>query len=306
MRVFITGGTGFIGRALVHRLTKDGHSAIVWTRNPQGARSKFEEGVEFVQSGDGQALTAALERADAVVNLAGEPVLPGRWTPSKRAKLVSSRVDLTRRLVEAIAQVSAKPRVLVSASAVGYYGQDSGPEKRAESAPPADDFLAQLCVDWEAEANKAQALGLRVVRVRIGLVLGPEGGALAQLLGPFKAGVGGRIGSGTQYMPWIHLRDLVSMIAAGLYDDGFPPVVNGTAPAPVTNREFTKTLGRVLGRPTVLPVPSLALKLAFGDAAGALLGGQNAVPEAALAHGFRFAFDTLDDCLREVLQRPAA
>ena len=303
MRVFITGGTGFIGKAVSLRLLSAGHTPIVWTRNEDKARSMFAAEVEVVQQGEPELLRSALSKADAIINLAGESVLPGRWTDAKKKKLVDSRVGLTESLVEALDSLEVRPKVLVSASAVGYYGQDSGPDPRPETAPPADDFLARLCVDWEAAARGAEALGVRVVCVRIGLVLGAGGGALAQLLPPFKMGVGGRIGSGAQYMPWIHLDDLVEMLVQGLQDESFPTVVNGTAPHPVTNTDFTKTLGRALGRPTILPVPSFALKAALGQAAGALLGGQNAVPTAALEHGFSFTYPELEPCLRDVLTR---
>lgn len=301
MRVFVTGGTGFIGQALVERLLRADHKVMVLTRNLERGRSKLGSEVELLPYAEGPELVDALSKVEGVVNLAGEPVLPARWTDKKKRRLVESRVDLTQSLVRALAAATPKPRVLVSASAVGYYGRDSGPSVRTESEPPADDFLARLCVDWEAAAREAEAHGVRVTRVRIGLVLGRNGGALEQLLTPFKLGLGGRIGSGEQYMPWIHLHDLVEMMVAALEDDRFPSVVNGTAPHPVTNEEFTKALGRVLGRPTVLPVPGFAMKLVLGEAAGALLGGQNAVPAAALAHGFPFAFDDLEACLRDVV-----
>lgn len=305
MRVFITGGTGFIGRSVTESLNKTGREPVVWTRNIERARSTLGPDVALVDGRSPEALADALSGVQAVINLAGEPVLPGRWTTAKRKKLVDSRVDLTRKLVDAIQTLDRldrpKPETLVSASAVGFYGQDSGSTPRPESAPPANDFLAQLCVDWEAAARGAEAAGVRVVCPRIGLVLGRDGGALQQLLPPFRAGLGGRIGSGEQYMPWIHLDDMVALIVRPLEDEQFPSVVNGAAPNPVTNQTFTKTLGEVLGRPTLLPVPSFALRLALGDAAGALLGGQNAVPEAALAHGFQFKFTDLAACLRDVV-----
>ena len=302
MRVLLTGGTGFIGGELIRQLRYSGNTLIITSRNVERARTTLGADVEVVQGSDQEAIRAALAKTDAIVNLAGEPVLPARWSDAKKRRLVESRVDLTRWLVDRVEEAEPRPRALLSASGVGYYGRDTGPEPKTEDAPAGDDFLAQLCVDWEAEAKRAETLGLRVVRVRIGLVLGEGGGALEQLLTPFKLGLGGRIGSGEQYMPWIHVRDLGRMMLAGLQDDAFPDVVNGSGPTPVTNAEFTRTLGRVLKRWTPFPVPGFALKAAFGEAATALLGGQNAVPSAATAHGFRFEFNDLEACLADILR----
>ncbi len=303
MRVYLTGGTGFIGRQLVPELRTAGHTPVVATRNVERGRTTLGESVEVVEGSDTEAVQAALGAVDAIVNLAGEPVLPARWTHEKKRRLVESRVDRTSELVDQLGGLQSKPTVLVSASAVGYYGTDAGSTPRPEDAPPADDFLARLCVDWEAAARKAEAFGVRVVRIRIGLVLGEGGGALKQLVTPFKLGAGGRIGSGEQYMPWIHVRDVTSMIRAALDDENFPAVVNATAPHPVTNAAFTAALGKVLGRWTPFPVPGFALRAALGEAASALLGGQNAVPAAALDHGFQFEFTDLEACLAEILRR---
>lgn len=302
MRVYVTGGTGFIGRQLVAELLEAGHTPVVGTRNIEQARTTLGESVDFVEGPEPTAVQAALASADAIVNLAGEPVLPARWTHEKKRRLVESRVDRTAALVDLLAGLDRKPEVMVSASAVGYYGTDAGSTPRPEDAPPADDFLARLCVDWEAAARKAEGLGLRVVRLRIGLVLGQGGGALEQLVTPFKLGVGGRIGSGEQYMPWIHVRDMTALIRAALDDRDFPAVANATAPHPVTNAAFTQAMGKVLGRWTPFPVPGFALRAALGEAASALLGGQNAVPAAALAHGFRFEFTDLESCLADILR----
>ena len=304
-RVFLTGGTGFIGQATVKALLAEGINARILTRNVDRARALFPPEVEFVQGMDAETLSEGLSGIDGIINLAGEPVLPGRWTADRKRRIVDSRVKLTRRLVAAAA-VDPKPRVLVSASGVGFYGRDTGSEPRIESSAPGDDFLAQLCVDWEAAAREAEAVGLRVTCIRIGLVLGQGGGALEQLLTPFKLGVGGRIGSGRQYMPWIHIDDLASMLVTAITDANFPKIANGAGPTPVTNDEFTRTLGRVLKRPTLLPVPGFALKAAFGEAGETLLGGQNAVPAAAEAHGFNFRFQDLESCLRDVLCAPDA
>ena len=302
MRVFVTGGTGFIGRKLVKQLSDLGHTPAVWTRSPDKARSMLGPRVEVLNSV--ASIDEALAGSNAVVNLAGEPVLPGRWSPARKKKIVESRVDLTQRLVDGIGRQADKPTVLVSASGVGYYGEGPIEAPCPETAGPGADFLARLCVDWESAARAATDHGVRVTCLRIGFVLGVDGGALGQMLGPFKAGLGGRIGSGRQPVPWIHVTDLVRMIVAALIDERFPNVVNGAAPNPVSNAEFTSTLGRVLGRPTVIPVPSAALRLAFGEAAGPLLGGQNAVPEAAQSHGFEFEYRELEACLRDVLSKP--
>ncbi|MEL7368253.1 MAG: TIGR01777 family oxidoreductase [Myxococcota bacterium] len=301
MRVIITGGTGFIGQNLVRTLLDSGNTPVVSTRNIEQARTKLGPDVQLVQTSDDAELVKAISGSDGVVNLAGEPVLPARWTPEKKKRLVSSRVDFTQRIVSSIQNASERPKVLVSASAVGFYGHAAGGDPKTETADPAADFLAQLCVDWEAAAQEAEALDVRVCRVRIGLVLGEDGGALSQMLTPFKMGVGGKMGSGRQYMPWIHVEDLVRMILAALENESFPSVVNGTAPTPVTNSTFTSALGRVLNRPTFVPVPAFALKAMFGEAAVALLGGQNAVPAAAQSHGFDFRFADLDACLRDIL-----
>ncbi len=304
MRVFITGGTGFIGQELIAHLRRAGHAAVVMSRTPEQACTMFGPEVEVVNGREPSEIQEAVRSADGVVNLAGEPVLPGRWTAEKRSRLVESRVGLTERLVEMMGAVDPRPKVLVSASAVGFYGHDAGAEPRPETSPAGDDFLARLCVDWETAARGAKAHDVRVCCVRIGLVLGPRGGALNQMLGVFRAGLGGRIGPGTQMMPWIHLDDLVRLFVAAIEDPSFPSVVNGTAPVPVTNRAFTQALGQVLNRPTVLPVPSLALKAVFGQAATALLGGQNAIPAAAEAHGFTFRFREMKPCLEDILSKP--
>jgi len=302
MRVLITGATGFIGRALVPLLRREGHQLIALVRSVERARSLLGAEVEAVAlSAGAHAFREALERSDAVVNLAGESIMGGRWTEARRRVLVESRVQLTKQLVGAIAEARPRPKTLISGSAVGYYG-DRGSEVLRESSPGSTDFLAHLCQDWEAAARLAEDSGLRVMTLRTGVVLGRDGGALAQMLLPFRLGVGGPVGSGRQYMPWIHLHDLVQVIAAALTDDRYKGPVNGAAPEQVTNREFAKALGRALRRPAVLPAPALALKVIFGEAAGVLLGSQRIEPQRLRELGFTYRFPTLDHAVADIIQ----
>jgi uncharacterized protein (TIGR01777 family) len=304
MRIFITGATGFIGRALVLRLQRDGHALSALVRDVQRARSRIGADVALVAAdADNDEFAEALLHADAVVNLAGEPLI-GRWTARRRARMFDSRVRLTERLVAAMRATGTPPRVLVSGSAVGYYG-DRGDEVLTEENPPGDDFLAELCSEWERAAFGAEHLGVRVLTVRTGIVLGRDGGALAKLLTPFRLGVGGRLGGGRQYMPWIHLHDYVDVISAALADERYSGAVNATAPAPVTNREFTRALGAAVRRPAFLPVPGLALKAALGEASTVLLASQRALPKRLEELGFGFRFSTIDPALADIVARPS-
>jgi uncharacterized protein (TIGR01777 family) len=270
MYVFMTGATGFIGRALTLRLQRDGHTLTAWVRDEERARAALGADVDVLSvDSDEQALRDALAVSDAVVNLAGEPLV-GRWTKRRRRAITESRVQLTERIVDAIRHAEHQPGVFVSASAVGYYG-DRGEEVLTENGEPADDFLGRLCQDWERAATGVESVRTRVVLLRTGIVLGRDGGALARLLLPFRLGLGGPIGSGRQYMPWIHLHDHVEMIATALTDDRFTGPVNVSAPAPVTNRDFTHALGRALHRPALMPLPGFALKLALGESSSVLL-----------------------------------
>lgn len=300
MKIFMTGVTGLVGRALALRLARDGHTVLGWVRDESAARAVLGSDVELVPVADAAATRDALGRADAVVNLAGAPVAR-RWSARNREQMVSSRVGVTRRLVEVMRDLPRRPSVLVSASAVGYYG-DRGDERVAEDAPPGDDFLARLCVDWEAAALRAESLGLRVALLRIGIVLDGEGGALAAMRPAFAMGLGAVLGSGRQRMPFIHLRDLTELLVEALVDSRYTGPFNATAPEPTTNREFTRSLARALGRPAWLWVPGLALRVAMGEAARILLRGHNAVPDRAQALGFRFAFPGLDDALRDAVE----
>ena len=241
---------------------------------------------------------------DAVVHLAGENIAEGRWTAERKAALHASRVGPTRLLCETLAGLKQPPQVLVSSSAVGYYG-DRGEARLDETSPPADDFLGRLARAWEDATQPAAQAGIRVVRLRTGIVLTPEGGALGKMLLPFKAGIGGVLGSGRQYMSWIAIDDLVGVIHFAATHAALAGPVNAVAPTPVTNREFTKTLGRVLGRPTIAPAPAFALRLAFGEMAdAALLGSTRVEPSRLRAAGYRFRFEDLETALRHLLAKP--
>src|SRR4249919_3905759 len=280
MRVFVTGATGFVGRALIPRLQRDGHAVVAWVRSPARARGLLGAEVELVHADTALGgLVAAIERCDAVVNLAGEPLMGGRWTAGRRAVLERSRIAVTGQLVRAMAEVKICPRVFISGSAVGYYG-DRGDEPLTEASSGGEDFLARLCRRWESAALDAERLRARVVLLRTGVVLGRAGGALAQMLPPFQLGVGGPVGSGKQYLPWVHLHDLVKIIAVALADDRYRGPVNGVAPEQTTSRSFARALGRALHRPAILPLPALALKAVFGQAATVLLASQRVMPGA--------------------------
>ncbi|MEP7303992.1 MAG: TIGR01777 family oxidoreductase [Acidobacteriota bacterium] len=301
MRVFVTGATGFIGRALIPLLQREGHSVIAWVRSEARARSLLGADVEIVPTGHGfDTLVAALERCDAVVNLAGEPIMVGRWTAARRAVLADSRIAVTDLLVRAVAEARRRPRVLISGSAVGYYGDRAG-ELLAESSSAGDDFLAQLCQRWEHSAQQAESLGVRVVKLRTGIVLGRAGGALARMLPPFELGVGGPIGAGSQYLAWIHLHDLVKIVAVALVDHRYRGAVNAVAPEQATSRSFARALGRALRRPAIVRLPALALKTIFGQAAVVLLASQRVEPRTLVQHAFTFEFPTLDAALGDIV-----
>ncbi|HYY41835.1 MAG TPA: TIGR01777 family oxidoreductase, partial [Pyrinomonadaceae bacterium] len=240
---------------------------------------------------------------DAAVHLAGEPIAAGRWTDAKKQRIRESRTLSTRLLAETLARLQTQPRVLVCASAIGYYG-DRGAEVLTEASAPGQDFLSDVCREWEAAAEPARAAGLRTVHLRFGVVLSKEGGALAQMLTPFQLGIGGQIGNGRHYMSWLALDDAVGMIEYALADEKLAGAVNAVAPQPVTNSEFAKTLGRVLGRPTLLPMPAFALRLALGEMAKALLLSSARVEPARLqAAGYQFKYPQLEGALRHVLHK---
>ncbi|HEV3469872.1 MAG TPA: TIGR01777 family oxidoreductase [Pyrinomonadaceae bacterium] len=303
MRIIVTGATGLIGSALVRSLLADGHAV---TRLGRGAaKGSAPPGVSDARWDPERGVIPAegLEGHDAAVHLAGEPVAEGRWTEEKKRRIRESRVKGTRLVSETLAGLAGKPRVLVSASAVGYYG-DRGAEVLTEESAPGGDFLSGVCREWEAAARPAAAAGIRVAHPRIGVVLDAEGGALPKMLTPFKLGVGGRLGDGRQYMSWITLADVVRVIRRLLDDEALSGPVNAVAPNPVTNAEFTKALGRVLGRPTLFAVPKFAARLAFGETADALLlASQRVEPARLKATDFRFSDPELEAALRRVLKK---
>jgi uncharacterized protein (TIGR01777 family) len=293
MQVLVTGATGLIGRPLVRALGAAGHAVTVVSRTPGRAP---------MRAVGWDALPAVVSESDAIVNLAGEPVADGRWTTARKQAIRASRIDGTRAIVRAIRGASRRPSVLVSASATGYYGP-RGDGIVDENVGPGSDFLAGVCKAWEAEAQAAEALDVRVVRLRIGVVLSADGGVLGRTLLPFRAGLGGPIGGGAQWMPWVHVDDVCGLVVAALGGQEWQGPVNATAPNPVRNREFARALGRALGRPAVLPLPGFALRLAFGDMAEVLLTGQRAVPAAALARGYAFKHPELPGALADLLAR---
>lgn len=295
MRILLTGGTGFIGQSLCAQLQRGGHRLTVWSRHPRAAAMRLP-GVHVIED-----LAEATE-IEAVVNLAGEPLVGRRWTARRKQAIRDSRIGTTEKLLRWMTPQLRRPHVLVSGSAIGYYGpRDDTPLD--ESAPPGDDFAAQLCRDWEHEAMEAEALGLRVCRLRTGLVLGPDGGALGQMLTPFRLGLGGPIGDGQQWFSWVHREDLVSLIQWLLENETAGGAYNGTAPEPVRQRDFAKALGRVLRRPAVVPTPAFMLRLLFGEGADLITTGQRVLPVHAMAEGFVFRFLSLASALDDVLSR---
>jgi hypothetical protein len=299
MKVTVTGATGLIGRRLVATLKARGDEVTVLSRDPAAARATL--GVDAVawDPGTGPAPADALRGRDGVVHLAGENVAQ-RWNAESKRRIRESREIGTRNLVAGLRSADPRPAVLVSSSAVGYYGAH-GAEPVDESAPPASDFLAEVCRVWEAEAAKAEELGMRVARIRTGVVLDRSGGALKQMLPPFKAGVGGPVAGGRHYMPWIHADDVVGLMVAALDGADWAGAINATAPTPVTNKVFSKALGRALGRPAVAPVPGFALTALYGEMSEIVTTGQNAVPTRALDLGYDFAHPDLDEALRSAL-----
>lgn len=299
-RIVLAGATGFLGVPLVRAWADAGADLTILTRRP--AASPFApdhrvRAVGWTPDGTAGPWAAALEGADAVVNLAGESLAAHRWTPAQKARIVDSRILATRSLVNAIGDAHVPPRALVSSSGIGYYGPH-GDEVLTEQAAPGRDFIAQLGAAWEAEAHRAATPRTRVVFARTSLVIAADGGALAPMLLPFRLGLGGRIGSGRQYWAWIHRDDWVAMILWAAARDDVSGGLNVTSPNPVTNAEFVRALARALHRPAIVPLPAFAARLALGEMAdGLILSGQRAVPDKALRGGFRFRYERLDDAL---------
>lgn len=307
MKIAVTGATGFVGHRLVERLQAEGHQTIALVRNSEQAARLFPKSafpqVEVVaytptESGDWQ---QALSGCDGVVNLAGEPIAEKRWTTEQKQLILNSRKLGTQKVVEAIAQANPKPQVLVSASAIGYYGTSETATFDEQSAA-GNDFLAQVCQNWEAEAQKVKEVGVRLVILRIGIVLG-KGGAIAKMITPFKLFAGGPIGTGTQWFSWIHREDLVNLILQALTQPSMEGPYNATAPHPVRMTELSNTLGDVMHRPSWLPVPAFALEALLGDGAKVVLEGQQVLPKRTQETGFQYQYPTVKPALEQVVNQ---
>ncbi|KII30183.1 MULTISPECIES: TIGR01777 family oxidoreductase [Pseudomonas] len=299
MHILLTGGTGLIGRQLCRHWLGQGHRLTVLSRTPEKVAKICDPQVR----GIARLEDVGQEAVDAVVNLAGAPIADRPWTSKRKALLWSSRITLTENLLAWLESREQKPQVLISGSAVGWYG-DGGERELTEQSPPViDDFASQLCIAWEETAQRAEASGIRVILIRTGLVLSAEGGFLSRLLLPFKWGLGGPIGNGRQWMPWIHINDQIALIDFLLHRNDASGPYNACAPKPVRNSEFAKTLGSVLHRPAFMPMPALALKVALGELSLLLLGGQKAVPARLLEAGFTFQFTDLRAALDDLSSR---
>jgi len=298
MNLVIAGGTGFIGSALCDKLAQQGHTLTVLTRSPPPAATSNKKWITWNPESGG-AWEQVVEGADGVINLAGEPIAGKRWTQTQKEKIRSSRINATRALVRAISKAKQKPKILLNGSAIGYYGPH-GDEMLTEDSPPGKDFLSRVCIEWEEEAKKAESDSLRVIRLRTGVVLGKGGGALAKMVPPFKLFAGGPLGSGKQWMSWIHIEDEGGLIQFLLENQDARGAFNATAPNPVTMKEFCKTLGTVLHRPSWAPVPAFALRLLLGEMAEMLLTGQRVLPEKAQKMRYAFKYPNLLNALQSL------
>lgn len=310
MKIVVAGGTGFLGAPLCGSWADEGHEVVVLSRSLPPGQSQHESGtgvpgvtrVGWNPRDDGRQLAPTLEGASAVVNLAGESIDGRRWTAARKQAIRESRLDATRSLAAAIGACTSPPAALVSGSAVGYYG-DRGTETVAEEAPPGRDFLASVCTDWEAAALAAARPGLRIAIIRTGIVLERSGGALPRMMRPFRYFVGGPIGSGRQYLSWIHRLDWIEMVRWAVESPAASGPINATAPHPVTNREFAHALGRAMHRPAVAPgVPRAVLQVVVGEIADSIVTGQRVIPAKALATGFHFRYPEIDIALRGILE----
>lgn len=304
MKVVVTGATGFIGAPLCRALRDAGHEVVALSRRVAEARAMLGDGISAAEwdarsSGPWE---QELSGAGAIVNLAGESIARKAWTPKQKEVLRASRVDATRALVSAMEKQAQRPAVLANASAVGYYGPH-GDETLTEESPPGNDFLAGVVKEWEAAAREAEPLGVRVVRMRLGTVLGEGGGALAKLVPPFRAFLGGPLGSGRQWVSWVHRDDVIGIALWALENQDVSGAVNVTAPEPVTMREFARTLGKVLGRPSWAPVPAVALRALMGEMADIVLNGQRVLPAVAERLGYQFRYPQLEGALKSILSK---
>jgi uncharacterized protein (TIGR01777 family) len=299
MIVLLTGATGFVGKAVAARLSAGGHALRILTRNPQVTQARLPPGsAAFAWREGGPVPPEALDGVEGVIHLAGENLAGGRWTPKRKRRILASRTEGTRALVEAIGGMPRKPKALVSASGAGFYG-DTGDRPLSESAPAGQGFLAEVCLAWEAEASRAEAMGVRTASLRLGLVLGP-GGALAKLAPVFRLGAGAVLGSGRQWWSWIHFEDAAGLFVHALETDGLRGPLNAAAGA-APQREFARTLGRALRRPVLFRAPEFALRLALGEMAAALLEGQRLEPAKARESGYLFRYPELDGALRAAI-----
>lgn len=307
MRVFITGGTGLVGKRLVKALSTRGDTPVVLSRRATTAKEIFGRGIEIVEGDPMQPgpWMDAISSCDGVIHLAGENVFARRWNTAFKQLLVDSRVLSTRNVVQALARnprrADGSPKVLVNASAIGWYGPH-GDEELDESTPPGNDFLTKLCVEWEKQAHDAEKHGVRVALVRVGIVLDREGGALTKMLTPFKLFVGGPVGSGKQYMSWIHHEDMVGLFLLGLDNANAVGPLNGTTPNPVTNKVFSKALGKVLHRPSFMKTPRIMLRLGLGEVANVIAEGQRVIPRKPLALGYSYRFATIEAALADLFR----
>ena len=300
MNILITGGTGFIGSALSRELSNSGHKVIIASRRKTPPKL---ENIEIVRWDIQTPLSSEIMSGiDAVINLAGESLISGRWTKKRKERIMSSRVNTTRLLVESMKNANPKPKVLISVSAVGYYGPH-GDEYVTEDFPPASDFLAEVCKAWEKEALKAQELGVRVVITRFGVVLESDGGALSKMAIPFKFFLGGHLGSGQQWFSWVHREDLIGFMKYALENESVSGHFNLTSPQPVTNKEFCSALGKALNRPSWFHVPAFMIKLTLGEVGKVLLTGQRVLPEKALKAGYQFKYPEINEALRAIFGR---
>ena len=293
MKIAMTGASGFIGQRLLKRLAAENAQVVTLGR-------RAVPGVESV-GWDASRVPepSVFDGVDAVVHLAGEPVSQ-RWSAEVKRRIYESRINGTRNLVQGLARAGNRPRTLIAASAIGYYG-NRGEEVLRESSAPGNDFLAQTCIEWEAESRRAEELGMRVVSLRVGIVLGLEGGALATMLPPFRAGVGGPIGSGKQWVSWIHIDDMANLLLWSLHNGQVTGPVNATAPEPIRNSDFAKELGSAIGRPSLVPVPAFGLKLMYGEMANVVLASQRVIPEVAIRSGHTFRYPDLRSAFRQLL-----
>ena len=297
MKILITGGTGFIGRTLCHRLLDPGHELIVLSRRPEQVTKLCGESVTAISNLED---LSSEEIINAIINLSGEGIADRLWTKKRKQKLLDSRINITEQLIAYVARVRQKPSVMISGSAVGYYGSN-GESELDETTDNTDDFAQQLCKQWEAAAEPVRKHGVRLCILRTGLVIGNDGGFVKRMLLPFKLGLGGRLGDGKQWMSWIHKDDLIAIIELLLTSSDLEGNFNATAPEPVTNADFSLCLAKNLKRPAIFPVPAIVLRLLLGEMSQLLLGGQKVIPERLTEQKFHFQFESLNSALKAIL-----